>query len=256
MIVPVDLLAFSQSAIWSFAAIFLRVGALVSLLPGFGERTVPARIKIAIALAFAAVVAPAVGPVTAPQSLIGFAVFAGAEVTIGLALGLGLRLFVLALQTAGTIAAQSTSLAQILGGAAIEPIPAMGYILALGGVTLAVILGLHVQAAELLILSYDLFPAGGWPDAAALSAWGVARTAHAFGLAFSLAAPFVIASLLYNLALGAINRAMPQLMVAFVGAPAITLGGLGILALVSPALLTLWAEGLARFAADPLAPAP
>ncbi|MFC3118840.1 flagellar biosynthetic protein FliR [Jhaorihella thermophila] len=38
-------------------------------------------------------------------------------------------------------------------------------------------------------------------------------------LPFSLSAPFVIASLLYNLTLGAINRAMPQLMVTLVGAP-------------------------------------
>ena len=48
--------------------------------------------------------------------------------------------------------------------------------------------------------------------------------AASFALALSLAAPFVIASLLYNVALGVINKAMPQLMVAFVGAPAITCG--------------------------------
>jgi flagellar biosynthetic protein FliR len=256
MMAIADLAGIGQAAIWAFAAIFLRVGALVTLLPGFGERTVPARLRLAIAIAFAAIVAPVIGPVARPGDLPGLARFAGAEVVVGLALGMGLRLFVLALQTAGTIAAQSTSLAQILGGAAIEPIPAMGYLLVLGGITLAVILGLHVRAAELLILSYALFPPGGWPDPAALATWGIGRTAHAFGLAFSLAAPFVIASLLYNLALGAINRAMPQLMVAFVGAPAITLGGLVLLALVTPALLTLWAEGLAQFAANPLAPPP
>jgi flagellar biosynthetic protein FliR len=33
---------------------------------------------------------------------------------------------------------------------------------------------------------------------------------------------------------------MPQLMVAFVGAPAISLGGLILLMLVAPLMLTLW----------------
>ena len=48
-------------------------------------------------------------------------------------------------------------------------------------------------------------------------------------LAFTLAAPFVLVSVLYNLTLGVINRAMPQLMVVFVGAPVITGLGLAVL---------------------------
>jgi flagellar biosynthetic protein FliR len=64
--------------------------------------------------------------------------------------------------------------------------------------------------------------------------------AASFGLALSLAAPFLIASLLYNVALGVINKAMPQLMVAFVGAPAITWGGLFLLLITTPFLLPVW----------------
>jgi flagellar biosynthetic protein FliR len=78
--------------------------------------------------------------------------------------------------------------------------------------------------------------------------------ARAFALAFSLAAPFVVASFLYNLALGAINRAMPQLMVAFVGAPVITAGGLVLLALALPALLGVWLAAFDEFLARPMAP--
>ena len=36
------------------------------------------------------------------------------------------------------------------------------------------------------------------------------------------------------------NRAMPQLMVAFVGAPAISFGGLALLLIVAPFLLDVW----------------
>lgn len=251
-----EVLDLAGDAFWQFAAVFLRTAALVSVMPGFGERMVPARIKIGIALAFSMIVAPAVSGFAPPATLGGFLELAGTETVIGLAFGIGLRLFILALQTAGAIAANATSLAQILGGAAADPLPAISFILVLGGLALAVLLGLHVRAAELMVLSYDIFPAGQFPDGQALADWGVDQVTRAFALSFTLAAPFVIASLVYNLALGAINRAMPQLMVAFVGAPVITFGGLAILMLAAPVMLSVWVAALNSFAADPMAQVP
>ncbi len=60
--------------------------------------------------------------------------------------------------------------------------------------------------------------------------------------------------MLYNLTLGIINRAMPQLMVVFVGAPAITAAGLVLLMLLAPVMLGLWAAALGEFIAAPLEP--
>ncbi|OZA12754.1 MAG: hypothetical protein B7Y02_06935 [Rhodobacterales bacterium 17-64-5] len=57
--------------------------------------------------------------------------------------------------------------------------------------------------------------------------------------------------MIYNLALGAINRAMPQLAVSMVGAPALTLGGLALLAVATPLLLAVWLEAFQAFLADP-----
>lgn len=48
--------------------VFLRIAAAMAFLPGFGEATVPARVKLAVAVAFTAVVAPAVSPAIAPVS--------------------------------------------------------------------------------------------------------------------------------------------------------------------------------------------
>jgi len=70
-------------------------------------------------------------------------------------------------------------------------------------------------------------------------------------LAFLIAAPFVMASAIYNMALGVINRAMPQLMVAFVGAPVITFGGLFLLFVCAPLMLTTWADALEAFLVNP-----
>ena len=256
MTLPQELITLAQDQLWLGFVVFLRVAAVVSLLPGFGEQSVPMRVKLIIALAFTLVVAPAVQIVPPAPDLSSIAVLTLTETLSGVLLGLGIRILVLGLQTAGAIAAQSTSLSQILGGAAIEPLPAMGYILTMGAIALAVITGLHVKAAEFLILSYAFLPMGLFSGGSDVADWGVAQISRAFGLAFTLAAPFVLMSVLYNLALGVINKAMPQLMVAFVGAPVITFGGLFILFLAAPTILTVWLNALDGFFQNPLGTSP
>ena len=242
----------SRDYLLQFFAVFLRVGAAMSVMPAFGERSVPARIRLGLAIAFTIITAPAVENIVpnGPETmLIGIAL--ASETVIGLAIGAVLRLFVLALQMTGSMAAQSVSLAQIFGGQTMEPQPAIGHVLVIGGLALAVMAGLHVKIVTFFVLSYELMPFGRLPNATDLMQWGLGRTSQAFALAFTLASPFVITALIYNLALGVINRAMPQLMVAFVGAPAITAGGLIILALSAPLVLQLWVEAMDRFIASP-----
>lgn len=246
----------AAETLWRAFAVFLRIGAFVSLLPAFGEQSVPMRIRLVIICAFTLIVTPTVSQMTldpTPGTLLWLTL---SETLAGLILGIGVRLFVLGLQTAGSIAAQSTSLSQILGGAVAEPLPAMGYILIVAGLALAVMLGLHVKAAQLMIFSYTLLPMGQFPSGSILSEWGMSQVRSAFVLAFTLAAPFVILSVLYNLALGAINKAMPQLMVAFVGAPVITAGGLFLLFLAAPLILDTWLSAMNNFMARPFEVSP
>lgn len=214
------------------------------------------RIKLAIAFVFTLIVLPAAPAAPMAMSAASMGWLAITETVAGLLLGIGVRLFIMAIQVAGSIAGQSTSLAQVLGGAAVDPLPAMGYILVVGALALAVMTGLHVKAALLVILSYDLFPIGTLPGGASVSEWGTDQIRRAFSLAFTLAAPFVILAVLYNLALGVINKAMPQLMVAFVGAPVITAGGLLILLLASPMILEIWLQAIDGFLANPLEAVP
>lgn len=247
-----------RAGLWAAMLVFLRVGTIAVLLPVFGEQMVPMRVRLAASLGFTAVLLPILGPgLPAPPESLGTALAqAGPEILAGLFLGLMLRLFVTALQVAGTMAAQSTSLSQLTGGNATDPAPAIGQVLILGGLALAAISGLHVRAAEYMILSYEILPFGELPDPAALAEAGLGQVARIFALGFVLAAPFLIAALVYNLTLGVINRAMPQLMVAFIGAPAITAGALMLLWLTAPLLLPIWRDGLWRFMAAPFGAVP
>ncbi len=249
------LLEMTEAGLAGFILVFVRVGAIAALLPGFGEQAIPARVRLGVAFAFALVVWPMVAPgLVTPDPARPFAAMLLVETSIGLMLGIAIRLMVMVLQLAGAIAAQSTALAQIFGaGVTPDPMPAIGNILMLAGVTLAVVSGLHVKAALAMARSYEILPMGLPVPAADVARWGTARVAQAFALGFSLAAPFVIMGFAYNVALGAINRAMPQLMVAFVGAPAITAAGLLILMLAAPVILHFWGVRLDRLIADPLA---
>jgi len=234
--------------------VFLRTGPIVMLFPGLGESTVPVRYKLLIAMMFTIVLTPVLAPSLetlwkAPPPL-GWLVLS--ETTVGIIIGLGMRLFLLALQTTGSIAAQATSLSMILGNSGITPMPAIGHLLVIGGLALAMILGLHVKLAATLVITYDLFPVSHFPNASDVTVWGIRQVTAAFALAFTLSAPFLIVSMLYNVTLGVINKAMPQMMVVFVGAPVITGAGIMLLFILAPTMLTLWVQALDRFISNPL----
>lgn len=247
---------FSETVqLWAlgFFFVFVRIGAILAVTPLFGERMVSTRVRLSISIAFTIIVFPNVSPTVMPLWETGRipAFYWGMEVVYGLALGISLRLFVLGLQTAGTIVAQSTSLSQILGAASLEPLPAVGHLLVVSGLALAATLGLHVEVVAMMALSYEALPPGQFFDPGALSEWGTKLVSSVFKLAFVLSAPFIVASILYNLALGAINKAMPQLMVAFVGAPALTAGGLFLMLLAVPSILAVWHAAFEAFLREP-----
>lgn len=250
-----QILTAAETLFLSFLAVFVRVGAVTMLMPGFGESFIPGRLRLAIALSFSMICAPFLAQdlATPPTDALGLILLILSEALAGLLLGLSVRIIVMALQLAGAFAAQSTSLVQMAGVAVTpDPLPALGNMLVLAGLTLALITDLHIQLVWMIVQSYEILPVGLLADSSSVADWGVAHGMAAIRLAFSLAAPFVIASLLYNLALGAMNRAMPQLMVAFVGAPAITAGTLVILMLASPFILATWLNAMGTTLETPL----
>lgn len=250
MALLLEFLPYSRAALWTGFAVFMRIGAVMAVLPAFGDQPVPTRVRLVLAVMFTFIVAPSVAsevPVL-PASLIGAFGALGKEALTGLFFGIFLRLFILVLQIAGSIAAQATSLSQIFGGTAVvDPQPAIGHMLIVAGTALAALSGLHVQAASYMIHSYTLVPFGSGLRPGLVAEVGVAEAGRAFALGFSLAAPFMLASLVYNIVLGVINRAMPQLMVSFVGAPALTAGGLILFFLTAPIMLAIWLQAFSAF---------
>lgn len=243
-----ELLTYVERHWEAVAILFFRIGALISVSPGLGTAMVSQRTKLILALALSNVMVfalPAGEAVISAQLIL-------SEISIGLLLGFGLRFLFWALQIAGTIAAQATSLSQLLGGASVEPMPAIGQILSMGGLALFFVLDLHIIWVSGVFLLYETLPIGLVVSGLDVFSWGTSQLKHTFDLAFQLSAPFLILAILYNVTLGIVNKAMPQLMVAFVGAPVITFCGLVFLLFSAGSILSVWAEVLEGYLMNPL----
>lgn len=240
------------------AAIFTRLSALFFFLPGIGERMIPVRIRLMVALALMLVLLPAfAGEFESPTRPSMIASLFAAEAICGLLIGFSIRVAVFAIQTAGSIISQSLSLAQLFGSnVSFDLETPISMLLMFLAIVLAVTAGIHFEAVRVLLMSYDVMPIGVFPGASATGEWAASRTAFAFSAALSLALPFVVLGFIYNLSIGAANRAMPQLMVAFVGIPAVTFAGLVLLAASAPVILMAWLDMTRDILSDLLAAAP
>ncbi len=232
----------STPTIIMVVAILTRISAMVFFLPGIGEHIIPVRVRLTIAMAITIILTPLViTESNEPITVSGAATIFAAEALSGALIGFSIRIAIFTIQTAGAIISQSMSLSQLFGSSIdVQPESPIGTMLMFVATVIAVSSGLHFEAVRVLLLSFDIIPLGVFPGTSETGQWASERAAFSFAAALSLSLPFVLLGFIYNLAIGAANRAMPQLMVAFIGVPAITLAGLVMLALSAPILLDVW----------------
>lgn len=227
---------------YAFLLVFVRVGAALSMLPGFGEMAVPLRARLAAALAVALALSAVVGglpagPPTAPSDILRH-VFG--EFAAGMVIGVAARILFASLQIAGQLIAQTAGLSNIfaLPGTGFEAGSVVGGYLMIGGLVLIFVSDLHHAMIGALYESYRLMPAATVPALADLAKLTTEAVSTAFRLAAQFSAPFLVLGFVYNVGLGLINRAMPQFAVFFIALPVSILGGLVLLAITLTAVLT------------------
>lgn len=225
-----------------FFLVVARLSFIIFFMPGIGEQVVPVQLRLMILLAIAMALA-STGVVAVPslEPLSGYGAILLSELTIGFCLGAILRVSVWMLSIAGTIISQSIGLSQLLGVALEREAQSLtASMLSMAGTAILLTADFHLNAIASLMRLYTEIPVG------ALSAldWNmlIERSFSAVGFAVLLAWPFVAVNLLYNICLGFINKALPQLMVAFVGAPLMIGGGTILLALSAIGLLVVWKD--------------
>ncbi|MEJ2626489.1 MAG: flagellar biosynthetic protein FliR [Pseudolabrys sp.] len=225
----------------AFLLTFARIGTMVMLLPGIGEMTMPARVRLSLALLLTMVLVPVHEKAYAVSldSLAPVFTMLIEEIMVGVILGMTARLAISCLQVAGTVVAQQMGLGFVT---ALDPTQnqqgaLVGNFLTLLGITLIFATDLHYLVIAALNDSYNIFKPGQLPLAGDVAQHITHVVAVAFRIGIQLSAPFLVFGLLFNLGLGVLSRLMPQMQVFFIGLPLSIMLGLLLLLVVIGAMM-------------------
>jgi flagellar biosynthesis protein FliR len=219
--------------------VMARVGPIIQLVPYLGGKGVPAQVKVALGLAMAALVYPALWSSGAADALpthpAHIALLVVKEGLLGMLLGFVAALAFDAVRLAGQI--MDTVRGQNMATTMVPQLPDRVSISAdiLYQLTLIAFVGAgaHRLFIAALVRSFVVFPPHrmpAWGDGSEAIALGLARiSADAIGLGVLLAFPVIAATLLVDLCLALVNRSAPQIQVFFIGMPIKALLGVAVL---------------------------
>ncbi len=232
------LAAVLPAELFALLLVFVRIGAAMMVLAGFGEQFVSPRARLVMALAISFLVTPVVSPglPAMPTAVAALLVLIAGEVVIGLFLGTITRLFLAAFTTAGMIIAYMSALANALTNdpSAAQQASVAGSFLTLVGLMVIFALDLHHQMLSALVHSYRLFVPGQALPFEDFSNMITGLVAKTFLLAFQIGAPFIVTSVIFQLGMGLLARLMPQVQIFFIAMPIQITAGLVILFLSLP----------------------
>ncbi len=217
----------------TFIIVFTRVGTLVMLLPGIGEQSMPARMRLSLALLLTLIMLPGVRSlikvdINSFQSIVSVLV---TEFIIGLMIGFTARFAFSALQTAGVAIAQQLGLAYAMtvdptqGGQA----AVVSNFLTTLAMTLILVTDLHHLSIAAIYDSYRVLDPGNMPAFGDMAQMLIKAVAASFSIGVQVAAPFLVFSIVFNLGLGILSKLIPQMQVYFVAQPAMIILGVIIL---------------------------
>lgn len=233
-----------------FMIVFARIGTMMMLMPAFGEKSIPVRVRLTIALAVTLIMVPLVrskvGPV--PESLNALGLMFFWEMGVGFALGSCARLVVSTLHTAGTTIAFQAGLGFATAFDATQGSQGalIGNFLSLVGLTLIFVLDMHHVILGGIYDSYTLFTPGARFPVGDFSQLALETVSESFKVAMQLAAPFIVFGLVFYVGLGVLARLMPQLQVFFVAMPINIMIGFLLLMVLLAAIMNWYMDYFGR----------
>lgn len=227
-----QLYAWITSFLWPFA----RLLALMSTGPMFTEAA-PNLVKVGLAAVLAVVVAPTLPafPAVAPGSWMGLWIL-GQQILIGFAVGITMRIFFTAVQTAGDFVGlqMSLSLATLYDPTTRASTEVMAQLFNIVAMLVFVTINAHLLMIDALVKTFTILPVGDLQLHSAGFNMVAQLGVQIFSSGLLLALPLLAALLTINLALGILNRAAPQLSAFSVGFPITLIAGVLLLTAILP----------------------
>ncbi len=235
-----------QGIVLAYLLTFARTGAMIMLLPVIGDAGVPARVRLAFALAVSAALVNATAhyyPTNSPPPM-ELAAMIARETTAGVLVGTMARLIMSALEVAGSLIAVQTGLAFATTfdpGQGVQS-AIVSTFLSLIGALLVFETGLHHLAIGAISGSYTLLPPDQILPTADMAEMAIRLVAGSFALGLQLSAPFMVFGLLIYVTLGVLSRLMPQLQIFFLAMPINILVGFVLLMLFLGVIMTAFLD--------------
>jgi flagellar biosynthetic protein FliR len=233
---------------WIGALLFARLGAVLMVAPVWGEQVVPMTFRLGLAVLVTATLAPtvAINAPPLPANIINAIPLIINEIIIGLIMGLGARLMMSALQVAGATAGIASGLgfAQQIDPIASQPAAIFSAFFSMLGLVLIMSVGLHRVMIEAAADSYAIFPPGAFPPIGDATQFVIDAVSNSFRLGIQIAAPVLIFSLIFNIALGLVSRLIPQVQVFMTALPLSVTLGLAVIALGLGGGMMVWLEAM------------
>jgi flagellar biosynthesis protein FliR len=168
----------------------------------------------------------------------------GTEIIIGLFYGSITRLLMGALEIIGMVVAIQTGLsnAVILNPALASQSPLPSAFVSVVGLTLVFTTGLDHFLLRSVFATYDVFPIGGALQTGDMAQAFLRTFSRSFLIGIELAAPFLVIGLLMYVAVGLMQRLMPQVQLFLVMLPVQIWGGFFLLAITISTIMALWLQ--------------
>lgn len=223
-----------------FLLVFLRVLGLFVTAPVLSNRLVPVQMRVAISFGVTVVVSPLFQSPPLPNTLVGLVPLAVRELLVGMVIGFVAVLAFTAVQFAGELLDinMGLSMINVLDPMTNIQMPVLGNFLYILGLLIFLSINGHHLLLRALMDSYALVPLGTGTMSAALSESVIRTAGNLFIIGFKVAAPVLAAVFLTTVALGILNRAMPQMNVFMVGLPVQLAMGVFMLMIVLPLYVT------------------
>lgn len=226
------------------------------VVPGFSSNRIPLQTRLFIGLAVSLALSPVLlGSIHSrlanqlPAIMLWWII---SELLTGLLIGLLGRGYFVALQTLLVAAAMALGFGSIPGAPMddTEPLPAISSFIMMTATAILFLSDLHWELFRGLIASYSRIELGRGFGTQVSLVQLTDQIGAAFVLALRISSPFILYSVVVNLAVGLTNKLTPQIPVYFLATPFVMIGGLFVMYFSAQDYVLLFMEAFAAWLRD------
>lgn len=242
----------TQLFIFPFFMVFVRLGAMMMVMPAISDGAISPRIRVLAGIAIAFLMYPALMNKIpdVPDSTPVMIVMVLGEVLIGIMMAIGARLFLATMALAGDLISfmsgfqAATLFDPRMGGTSTAP----AVFLTMTASMLVFATGLHLYMLQAVFDSYNVLPVGKIPEMGDALTAVVNLLGAIYVIGVKLAAPVVTVGFLTYMGFGLLNRMVPQVQAFFVALPLTVSLGLFVLGVSLASMITLFNEEIFNYA--------